>query len=442
MMAASAAAVVRQHAHLLEDEVAASQFLDAIDEHASIVLIGEATHGTHEFYRLRADLTRLLIERRGFTIVAAEADWPDAYRANRWVRLQGDDDTAEAALSDFTRFPRWMWRNREVVRFLRWLRGHNAGRPLPQRVGFYGLDLYSLHRSIACVVEYLDKLDPVAARAARERYACFEMFGEDAQAYGYAASRLAVSCEDAVVEQLLTLQQRALDYARRDGWIAADDYFVAEQNARVVRDAEAYYRAMFRGGAASWNLRDRHMMATLEALRGHVRQTSGSERAVVWAHNSHLGDARATALGAGGELNLGQLVRERHGTASCLIGMTTHSGTVTAAAAWDAPAELKDIRPSLPGSYERLFHETGVPSFWLRLAEAPLRRALSIPPRLERAIGVIYRPDSERASHYFAANLPEQFDLVLHVDETRALEPLERWSRHDADLPETYPTGV
>ena len=442
-MADSAAAVVRQHARVLEEEVAASQLLDAIDERASIVLIGEATHGTHEFYRLRADLTRLLIERRGFMIVAAEADWPDAYRANRWVRLQGDDDTAEAALSDFTRFPRWMWRNREVVRFLRWLRGHNTERPLPERVGFYGLDLYSLHRSIACVIEYLDKLDPVAARAARQRYACFDVFGDDPQAYGYATSaRLARPCEDAVVEQLLTLQQRALDYARRDGWIAADDYFVAEQNARVVRDAEAYYRAMFRGGAASWNLRDRHMMATLEALREHFQQTSRSNRAVVWAHNSHLGDARATALGTAGELNLGQLVRERYGTAGCLIGMTTHTGTVTAAGAWDAPAELKDVRASLPGSYERLFHETGIPSFLLRPSEAPLRCALSVPRRLERAIGVIYKPDSERASHYFPANLPDQFDLVVHLDETRALEPLERWLRHDVDLPETYPTGV
>ena len=442
-MADSSVAVVRQHACVLEEDRAAVQLLDAIDERASIVLIGEATHGTHEFYRLRADLTRLLIERRGFTIVAAEADWPDAYRANRWVRLQGDDDTAEAALSDFTRFPRWMWRNREVVRFLRWLRGRNAERPLADRVGFYGLDLYSLHRSIACVIEYLDKMDPVAARAARQRYGCFDIFGEDPQAYGYATSaRLARSCEDAVVEQLLTLQQRALDYARRDGWLAVDDYFVAEQNARVVQDAEAYYRAMFRGGAASWNLRDRHMMATLEALREHCRRLARSDRAVVWAHNSHLGDARATALGSGGELNLGQLVRERHGAAGCLIGMTTHTGTVTAARAWDAPAELKDVRASLPGSYERLFHDTGIPAFWLRLSEPPLRRALSVPPRLERAIGVIYKPDSERASHYFLADLPEQFDLVVHVDETRALEPLERWSRHDVDLPETYPTGV
>jgi erythromycin esterase-like protein len=442
-MADAALGIVRQHAVILDDDRAVARLLDAIDDRVSIVLIGEASHGTHEFYRLRADLTRALIERRGFTIVAAEADWPDAYRANRWVRLQGSDDTAERALSDFSRFPRWMWRNREVVRFLRWLRGYNAERTLAARVGFYGLDLYSLHRSMACVIEYLDKIDPEGASLARQRYACFDIFGEDPQAYGYAASsRRTRSCEDAVVEQLLALQQRALEYARRDGWLAADDYFVAEQNARVVTDAEAYYRAMFRGGAASWNLRDRHMMATLEALREHAGTPARPGRAVVWAHNSHLGDARATALAAGGELNLGQLVREAHGRACCLVGMTTHTGTVTAARAWDAPAELRDVRPSLPGSYERLFHDAAIPAFMLPLSEEPLARALSIPPRLERAIGVIYRPDSERASHYFLADLPHQFDLVVHIDETRALEPLERASRHEVDLPDTYPTGV
>ena len=227
------------------------------------MLIGESTHGTHEFYRIRADVTRALVERRGFTVVAVEADWPDAYRANRWVRLLGDDESAETALSDFTRFPRWMWRNRQVVRFLRWLRGHNAERPLPERVGFYGLDLYSLHRSMACVIEYLDKVDPAAARIARRRYGCFDVFGEDPQAYGHAAfTRVTRSCEDEVVEQLIALQQSAIAYAQRDGWIAADEYFVAEQNARVIKDAEAYYRAMFRGGAESWNLRDRHNPAS------------------------------------------------------------------------------------------------------------------------------------------------------------------------------------
>jgi erythromycin esterase-like protein len=359
--------VVQRHAIPVDLETAGQRLLDAIDPGASLVLIGEATHGTREFYRIRADLTRALIQHRGFTCVAAEADWPDAYRANRWVRLLGDDQTAEEALADFTRFPRWMWRNREVVRFLRWLRGENASRSAADaRVGFYGLDLYSLHRSMARVIDYLDKVDPTAAAQARRGYACFDVFGDDVQLYGYAASlSLQRSCEDEVIEQLLDLRRRAAEYASRDGRIAADEYFAAEQNARVVCDAEAYYRAMFRGGAASWNLRDRHMMATLEALLGHATRQGRPARAVVWAHNSHLGDARATSLSQLGELNLGQLARERHGRACCTVGMTTHDGEVTAAHEWDEPAALRTVRPSLAGSYERVFHDTGAGSFIL-----------------------------------------------------------------------------
>jgi erythromycin esterase-like protein len=443
MRDAAALETVRRHAVRADLETAAPRLLAAIDPRVSLVLIGEATHGTHEFYRIRADLTRALIQQRGFTCVAAEADWPDAYRANRWVRLLGDDVSAEAALDDFTRFPRWMWRNREVVRFLRWLRAENAQRLADARVGFYGLDLYSLHRSMARVLDYLDKVDPSAAAQARRGYACFDMFGDDVQLYGYAATlNLQRSCEDEVVEQLVQLRQRAAEYAARDGRIAADEYFAAEQNARVVCDAEAYYRAMFRGGAVSWNLRDRHMMATLEALIAHAqRQGVRPARTIVWAHNSHLGDARATGQAARGELNLGQLARERFGDACCAIGMTTHDGEVTAAHEWDEPAALRSVRPSLPGSYERLFHETGLGLFVLQLSTADVAGALA-DPRLERAIGVLYRPETERPSHYFPARLPAQFDLLVHVDRTRALEPLEKWGRHEVDLPETYPTGV
>jgi erythromycin esterase-like protein len=434
--------LVRAHAVLVDPDAAAGPLLEMIDPSAAIVLIGEATHGTQEFYRIRADLTRALIQKRGFGIVAVEADWPDAYRANTWVRLLGADDTAESALADFTRFPRWMWRNREVVRFLRWLRAENSMRDAATRVGFYGLDLYSLHRSMSRVVDYLDQVDPSAGRRARDGYACFDAFGDDVQRYGYVASLdLGKSCEDEVVEQLMELRRRAAEYAGRDGRIAADEYFAAEQNARVVCDAEAYYRAMFRGGAESWNLRDRHMMATLESLLDRAARSAGPARAVVWAHNSHLGDARATGLAALGELNVGQLVRERFGDACCAIGMTTHEGDVTAAHNWDEPAALRRVRPSLVGSYERLFHDTGVPAFGLQLATRELAHAL-IGPRVERAIGVIYRPESERASHYFTARLPGQFDVIVHVDRTRALEPLEKWGRHETDLPETFPTGV
>jgi erythromycin esterase-like protein len=409
---------------------------------APLVLIGEASHGTHEFYRTRAELTKALILKKGFNAVAVEADWPDAYRANRWVRHASTETDAAAALGDFVRFPRWMWRNQDVVSFLTWLRDHNAPRSADARVGFYGLDLYSLHASITAVLAYLQKVDPDAAGRARYRYGCFEDFAEDTQAYGYAATiGLSKSCEDDVVTQLTELRRRAADYASRDGRIAADEYFFAEQNARLIRNAEEYYRSMFRGRDESWNLRDTHMVETLEALRAQIERTSGASRIVVWAHNSHLGDARATQMGVRGELNVGQLVREKYGARARLIGFTTHTGMVTAAHDWDDPAERRRVRPSLAGSYERLFHDVGIPRFLLLLDAPDVRDAL-LPPRLERAIGVIYRPDTERTSHYFSARLPEQFDAVLHIDETTALEPLERWSRDEVDLPETYPSAL
>jgi erythromycin esterase-like protein len=409
---------------------------------ARLVLIGEATHGTHEFYRTRADLTKALIARKSFNLVAVEADWPDAYRVNRWVRHGTTEADAETALADFTRFPRWMWRNNDVVEFLQWLRTHNAEQPSSARVGFYGLDLYSLHASIDAVLAYLRKIDPEAAERARYRYGCLEDFGEDPQAYGYAAAiGLSRSCEDDVVVQLVDLHRRAAEYASRDGRVAADEYFFAEQNARLVRNAEKYYRAMFGGRVESWNLRDTHMMETLEALLVHVRQTDGEARAVIWAHNSHLGDARATQMGEMGELNLGQLVRQAHGGEAFLVGFTTHTGTVTAASNWDEPAERKRVRPSLAGSYERLFHDAGRSRFLLLMREGLAEDALRV-ARLERAIGVIYRPESERVSHYFRARLSDQFDAVLHIDETSALEPLERWALDEVDLPETYPSGM
>jgi erythromycin esterase-like protein len=436
--------VVRGHAVAIDEGSAADRLLETIPPAATIVLLGEASHGTHEFYRLRADVTRALIEARGFEAVALEADWPDANRVNRWVRGLGTDTSAEQALGDFTRFPRWMWRNVEVVRFLEWLRAENDARPVDGRVGVYGLDLYSLHRSMTQVIAYLDRVDPEAARRARQGYACFEGFGDDAQSYGYAASlRLTRSCEDAVVAQLVELRRRAADYASRDGVLAADEQFVAEQNALVVQDAERYYRAMFRGGAESWNVRDRHMMRSLEALVAHRRRSGREPRVVVWAHNSHLGDARATSLSAVGELNLGQLVREQFAGTACAVGMTTHDGDVTAAHEWDEPARRQTIRPSLPGSYERCFHDSGLGTFVLDLGSAPVAAALA-GPCLERAIGVIYRPATERASHYFHAQLPRQFDVVVHIDRTSPVVPLDGSDAPatGGDLPDTFPSGV
>jgi erythromycin esterase-like protein len=410
-----------------------------------IVLLGEATHGTHEFYRERAQITKRLIQEKGFTLVAVEADWPDAYRVNRFVRGEGADAEAVDALGGFERFPAWMWRNADVLDFIGWMRAHNESLPENRpKAGFYGMDLYSMHASIEAVLAYLDKVDPEGAQRARHRYACFENFGQDPQEYGYAAGfGLSATCEREVIEQLLDLQRRAADYARRDGRIAADDFFYAEQNARLVKNAEQYYRTMFRGRVSSWNLRDRHMAETLDALIGYHRARRPAAKLVVWAHNSHLGDARVTQMGRQGELNVGQLVRERYPDECALVGFTTYSGSVTAASNWGGAAERKRVRPALPESYEALFHYAAIPRFLLNLkAGGAVAHALS-EPMLERAIGVIYLPETELTSHYFYASIPHQFDAVLHFDCTRAVEPLERTSEWGTGEPaETFPSGI
>jgi erythromycin esterase-like protein len=373
-----------------------------------------------------------------------EADWPDAYRVNRWVRWVGDDRRALDALADFQRFPRWMWRNRDVLTFIEWLRRYNESRRPDQRVGFYGLDLYSLFRSMEAVIGFLEQVDPEAARRARYRYSCFEAFGEDAQAYGYAAEfGLDRSCEDQAVQQLLDLQRQAAELAQRDGRIPEDELFYAEQNARLVKNAEQYYRTMFRGRISSWNLRDGHMAETLEALIAHLERKRIPSRLVVWEHNSHIGDARATTMGDSGELNVGQLARERFGDDSVLVGFSTYTGTVTAASDWDAPAERKRVRPGMPGSWEALFRAVGQPDFVLPMRGDPNLIAALNQIRLGRAIGVIYRPASERVSHYFEARLPRQFDAVIHFDQTQAVEPLDRTPGWETgEPPETYPTGL
>jgi erythromycin esterase-like protein/predicted phosphoribosyltransferase len=406
---------------------------------ASIVLLGEASHGTDEFYRTRADITRRLITDHGFNAIAVEADWPDAYRVNRFVRGEDEDADADAALSGFLRFPTWMWRNEVVRDFVTWLRQYNDTLTESRRIGFYGLDLYSLHSSIAAILDYLHQTNPDAARRARYRYSCFDHFGEDVQAYGYAASfDLSQSCEDEVVAQLREISHAASGIdGHRD-----DDLFFAEQNARLVRNAEAYYRSMFRGGVSSWNLRDTHMMETLQALIDRGEQRGHPLKVAIWAHNSHLGDARATEMGERGELNLGQLVREGHGANSVLVGFSTYEGTVTAATNWDEPAQRRRVRRGLSGSYEALFHETGLSRLQLDLGNAALKADLR-GPLLQRAIGVIYRPETERLSHYFNARLSDQFDWMIHIDQTRALAPLEpgvRW--HHDEPPETWPSGL
>lgn len=429
---------IRRSAHPMVGETEDfDPLLKAVGD-SRLVLIGEASHGTHEFYRLRAQVTKRLITEKDFTAVAVEADWPDAYRVNQYVRFESDDEDAVDALSGFQRFPAWMWRNADVLDFVGWLRNYNEHRH-SRRVGFYGLDLYSLHASMRAVLDFLDKVDSDAAHRARSRYACFDTFGEDTQAYGYAASfGLSKSCEDEVVSQWMEMRRRAADLAKRDGRVARDAYFFAEQNARLVKNAEEYYRSMFHERVSSWNLRDTHMAETLDALMHHI---GAKAKVVVWAHNSHLGDARATEMGRRGELNLGQLVRQKYGKEATLVGFTTHAGTVTAASGWDAPAERKFVRPALPRSYESLFHRTGIPNFLLDFGKRDEVTVKLREPHLERAIGVIYLPQSERASHYFHAQLPDQFDVVLHYDETRAVEPLERTAVWETgEVPETYPS--
>ncbi len=410
---------------------------------ASYVLLGEASHGTHEFYKCRAEITKRLIEEKGFSAVAAEADFPDAYRVNRYVRGEGRDRTAAESLDDFQRYPLWMWRNADVLDFVGWLRSHNDDLPAASRVGFYGIDLYSLHASMEAVLNYLDKTDPAAASRARYRYSCFEDFGEDAQSYGYAAGfDLSRSCEDEVVRQLIDLRRAAESYMNRDGFVARDEYFFAEQNARLVKNAEEYYREMFRGRISGWNLRDRHMTETLVSLSSHLERQNMPAKIIVWAHNSHLGDARATDMGRRGEWNVGQLVREKFTGQTANIGFTTYAGTVTATSNWDEPAAVKRINRAPEGSVEEIFHRAGVSEFFLNLGDPEVADAMGR-PLMERAIGVIYRPETELVSHYFYAILPEQFDGVIHVDRTRGVEPLDKvasWSHED--IPETFPVGV
>lgn len=417
------------------------ELLDLIGSR-SLVLIGEASHGTHEFYRERALITRRLIEEKGFQAVAVEADWPDAYRVNRYLHGAPEDADAEEALRGFRRFPTWMWRNAEVLDFIGWMRSHNERAEQAQRASFFGLDIYSLFSSVAAVISYLEKIDPAGAARARERYSCFEEFGGE-QAYGRAAMLgVSAACERGVVEQLLELQRNSDTYLRRDGLAAEDEQFCAEQNARVVAGAERYYRAMFGAPSATWNLRDQHMADTLDRLAAHLLRHGRQPKIVVWEHNSHVGDARMTEMGHRGELNVGQLTRERHPEDTFLIGLTTYSGTVTAASTWDAPAERKNVRRALPGSWEEALHQVPEKRFWLDLNTPQAIEMLS-GPRLERAIGVIYKPETERQSHYFFAELASQFDAVIHVDETRAVEPLERSTGWEVgEPPETFPTAL
>ena len=400
---------------------------------ARVVLLGEASHGTSEFYRMRQEITRALIEEKGFSIVAAEADWPDAERIDDYVR---SIETTPRSWQPFERFPTWMWRNLEVLEFVEWLRLYNEKRPYDERVGFYGLDLYSLFTSVHEVLRFLERTDPELARQARVRYGCLMPFESDPALYGRAViSKRYRECEDEVVEMLAELLKRRMELVEAD----REAFFRVLQNARIVANAERYYRAMYYGAAESWNLRDEHMFGTLEALLAYHGPDA---KAVVWAHNSHVGDAAATEMFARGEINIGHLCREHFGNQAYIIGFGTHTGTVAAASYWGGVVEFKQVLPSHPESYERLAHDTGIKNFFLHLREPshPHVRPELNEPRLERAIGVIYRPETELQSHYFQAMLPEQFDEYIFFDETQAVTPLGR--PHAPELPESHPFAL
>ena len=436
---ATVSMLVRESAEPIDDLDSAP--IEALVErvgNARVVLLGESTHGTSEFYRMRACITKQLIEHAGFDFVAVEADWPDAARVDNYVL--GDTPRSNVDFTPFARFPTWMWRNEEVHEFVDWLRTRNLRqRERTYRAGFHGLDLYSLFTSIAVVLGYLDEVDPDAARVARARYGMLTPWQKDPAAYGQAVlvGRYG-SSESAVVAMLRDMLERRLEYARKDG----ERFFDAAQNARVVANAERYYRAMYYGSAASWNLRDTHMFDTLQSLLAFYGPNS---RGIVWEHNSHVGNAMATEMHIRGELNVGQLCRAKFGDGAYIVGFGTDHGTVAAASNWDEPMERMRVRPAHADSYERIFHDSGLPGFLLHLRD-PRRRAIRdelIPPRLERAIGVVYRPDTELQSHYFHASLPYQFDELIWFDETRAVEPLDDIRpRPTAEVPETYPFGL
>lgn len=440
--------MVCQEAYPLSGESGNLEPLYELIGDAQIVMLGEATHGTHEFYQLRAEISKQLILRKGFDVIAVEADWPDALRVSKYIQGVSGDRHPLEALQGFQRFPLWMWRNQEIVRFIRWLRFYNKTiHDTASRIGFFGLDLYSLRTSMESVLRYLDQIDPESAQQARQRYACFDQLQNDPSYYGYAVNfGLHEDCKNEVIQQLVELSTHIERYLHNDEKATADELFYAQQNARVVRGAEAYYRAMFKGRAESWNLRDTHMADTLEALQTHLIQQHEGRPAklIVWAHNSHIGDARATEREESGQINLGQLVRERQARlGSCfLLGFTTYTGTVIAASKWGAMPEQKVIRPAHIDSYENMFHHTRLGNFLLPLKnKVKLRRALSH-PRLERAIGVIYLPRMERLSHYFHADLPRQLDAVIHIDTSEALRPLDAIQpSHRAEI-DTYPTGL
>jgi erythromycin esterase len=402
---------------------------------ARYVLLGEASHGTSEYYTWRMRLSQRLIREKGFSFIAVEGDWPDCYRVNRYVKgLPDSGETARDVLHAFERWPTWMWANEEVADLVEWMRDHNNGLPNEKKVGFYGLDVYSLWESLYAILSYLKRVDPSALPAAYEAFHCFQPYSEDVQEYAHATRFVPASCEEEVIALLAQLRRKAEQY-RADG---REGYFQAEQNALVLKNAEAYYRAMVRGGPDSWNIRDRHMTETLERLMNH----HGPEtKGIVWEHNTHIGDARYTDMAEDDMVNIGQLVRERHEQEVLLVGFGSHRGSVIAGNRWDAPMEIMRVPPARAGSWEDVLHQAGAEDKLLLMPES--HRAGSLRKRRgHRAIGVVYHPEYEYLGNYVPTVLPRRYDAFLYLDETQALHPLPLIPQTEQEVPETYPSGM
>lgn len=414
--------ITKEAEPLLENNHKYDALIEKIGD-SRFVLLGEATHGTEEFYQARIDISKRLIKEKGFMAIAIEGDWPDVYSIHRYVQGSGDKNNVESALSSFTRFPTWMWHNKTILSFLQWLRNYNDNLTDIEKIDLFGLDLYSFYDSMQAVIEYLERVDPTAAAHAKQRYACFDHVNSDPQKYGYLVQEgRKKACTKQVIEQLMELQHNAFEYLKKDGISVENEYFYALQNARLVKNAENYYRSMFDGHMSSWNNRDTHMAETLENIADFLEnRLKKPTKIIIWAHNSHIGDARATQMGESGELNIGQLVRELHPEDTYSIGFSTYEGTVTAASNWGAIGQIKNIVPGLEGSYEELFHNISYDNFLLELrGNKTLEHYLQI-PRLQRAIGVVYLPETERLSHYYFTRLPYQFDCIVHFDKTSAV---------------------
>lgn len=408
------------------------------------VLMGEATHGTAEFYSTRIEITKKLIKEKNFDAVIIEGDWPDAFRVNQYINGNSLDSSAESALLGFQRFPTWMWRNSEVLNFIDWLKQSNHENQY-KKIQFLGMDLYSLFTSIGEVQKYLQKIDPDLSRKVAHYYSCFDHFNKDSQLYGVFSSNdeQRYSCEKPVLENLYKLIINKNYILALDKSENKIDYFSILQNARLIKNAENYYRKMFFGNVSTWNLRDEHMQETLIQIDNYLSSLYGRpSKLIVWAHNSHIGDASATQQGKSGEINLGHLMRKKYLSETYLLGFMTYQGFVIAADQWGGPTKIKVVQQALENSYENWFHKLSIKNFLMLIKEQEKIETKLPTHLLQRAIGVIYLPETERQNHYFYANLVNQYDALIYFDKTRAVKPLEKIDPYpDHEMPETYPTG-